>query len=462
MTTHHFHLIGAGGAGMSVVGELLTARGLVVTGSDQQDSAALDRVRRSGATVWVGHDPDHVDPDATIVVSSAIRESDPELALARSRGQRVIHRSQALALAAAGMDFVAVAGTHGKTTTSGMIAAALIEAGEDPSFAVGSVVTGIGSGAHLGSGRVFVAEADESDGSFLNYSPTVAVVTNIEPDHLDHYGTVQAFEQAFADFAQRIVPGGSLVTCADDPGARALAQSVADSVRVVTFGTSPAPAGAARHLALTDITEDATGSTATVTIDQAQFTLCVPVPGAHNVLNAAAALAAGIELGVDTEAMIAGLAAFKGTGRRFEFRGEAGGVRVFDDYAHHPTEVRALVEQARLAAGDGRVLVLFQPHLYSRTRNFAADFADALRVADDAVVADIYGSREDPIEGVSSRLITDHLGPGAYGGPLKDAARILADRAREGDVVVTVGAGSVTEAGPCILERCAAKETGRG
>lgn len=453
MTNVRFHLIGAGGAGMSVVGELMIARGAAVSGSDRADSATLRRLGDLGADVWVGHAPERVPADATVVVSTAIRKDDPEYQVAAQRGQTIIHRSEGLAWAAAECAFVAIAGTHGKTTTSGMLAAALQAVGTDPSYAVGSRVLGFPSGAHLGTGKVFIAEADESDGSFLNYRPRVAIVTNIEPDHLDYYGSRESFEQAFRAFADRLEPGGTLIACADDPGSRALAEDVADRHRVVTYGLLPAPEGVAAHIPISSIRPAADSSNVVVEWPgEGTQSVQVPVPGRHNVLNAVAAMVAGVELGIESAEMARALAAFRGTGRRFEMRGEVGTIRVMDDYAHHPTEVRALVDQARLAAGKGRVLVLFQPHLYSRTQAFAADFANALSGADIAYVCDIYGAREDPLEGVEATLITSAMASGTYVGDRDEAARELAALARPGDLIVTVGAGSVTDAAPVILD----------
>ncbi|KAE8762141.1 UDP-N-acetylmuramate--L-alanine ligase [Georgenia thermotolerans] len=449
-----FHLIGIGGAGMSAVAELLLARGHAVSGSDQRDSATLARLRGLGAQVFAGHDAAHVPADAALVVSTAVRETNPELAVARERGQRVLHRSEALALAAEGRDFVAVAGAHGKTSTSAMLAVALRAAGQDPSYAIGGTVLALGTGAHLGAGRAFVAEADESDGSFLNYAPRVALVTNIEPDHLDHYGSEAAFRRAFEDFAGRIVPGGLLVACADDPGALALARHAADAgVRVRTYGTGDAPL--ADHVRVGDRELGAGGSRAVLAAPEGEVPLTLAVGGAHMLLNAAGAWSAGVELGVAPGDMATALGAFTGTGRRFEDKGSAAGVRVVDDYAHHPTEVAATLRTARLAAAGGRVLAVFQPHLYSRTQNFAAQFADALALADEAVVTDVYAAREDPVPGVDGALITAAAPAGArerYVADRLDAARAVADLARPGDLVLTLGAGDVTELGPVILE----------
>ncbi|WP_342746861.1 UDP-N-acetylmuramate--L-alanine ligase [Georgenia soli] len=461
-----FHLVGVGGAGMSAVAELLAARGHDVSGSDQRDSAVLARLRGLGVRTYVGHDAAHVPDTGSLVVSTAVRESNPELAAARGRGLPVLHRSQALARAAAGLDFVAVAGAHGKTSTSAMLAVALRAAGQDPSYAIGGTVLALGTGAHLGTGRAFVAEADESDGSFLNYAPRVALVTNVEPDHLDHHGSEAAFRRSFEEFVDRLVPGGLLVACADDAGALALVRhAVAGGTRVVTYGRGPAPEGVEAHATLAPATSMTGGtSSARVTLaglDDAvvEVDLHLRVGGAHMLLNAAGAWCAGLELGVGPEEMAAALGAFTGTGRRFEHRGEAAGVRVVDDYAHHPTEVAATLGTARLEAGEGRVVVLFQPHLYSRTRTFAEEFAAALGAADEVVVTDVYGAREDPVPGVDGSLITDAMGRRGGGARARhvadrvQAAHAAADAARPGDLVLTVGAGDVTELGPVILAR---------
>jgi len=467
------HLVGVGGAGMSVVARLLAARGVPVQGSDARESETLAALRADGVRVWAGHDAAHVAGADTLVVSSAVRESNPELAAARAAGLRVLHRSQALAALMAGGRAVAVAGAHGKTTTSAMIATVLRGAGVDPSFAIGgTVLTADGAvpGGHLGGGDVLVAEADESDGSFLNYAPLVAVVTNVEPDHLDHYGSREAFEQAFVDFAARVVPGGTLVACADDPGSRELARAhAAGGGAVVTYGADP---GA--DLRLSDVRpvpgEGARGGVRAVLSggvgahDVDGLDLVLRVPGHHNALNATAAVATAVLLGVDPAAAVAAAHGFLGTGRRFEPRGEAGGVRVVDDYAHHPTEIAALLAAARPVAGEGRLLVLFQPHLYSRTRAFAQEFADALGAADVVVVTGVYAAREDPDPTVSASTVVDLVRPGVATA-VEDrlaAARAVADAARPGDLVLTVGAGDVTELGAVVLEHLAAAAPGAG
>lgn len=460
------HFIGIGGAGMSVIAELFLAGGHAVSGSDARASATLDRLAARGAVVHVGHAAQNVAGAGTVVVSTAVRPDNVELVAAGAVGVPVLHRSAALALVARGKDFVAVAGAHGKTTTSSMLALALRGAGEDPSYAIGGEVVALGTGAHAGAGRAFVAEADESDRSFLAYSPRVAVVTNIEADHLDHYAGLEAVHEAFASFADRIVPGGLLVACHDDDGAARLARDVAArGGRVRTYGTT-APSGAEHFggdqvlVTVEELRPDGSSATLTWTAPGgavARVGLELAVPGAHNVLNAAAAWSAGVDLGVDPRRLAASLAAFTGTRRRFEDRGSAAGVRVVDDYAHHPTEVAALLAQARLAVGGGRVLVLFQPHLYSRTLAFADEFATALATADEVVVTGIYGAREEPRPGVTSALITDAMAASGAGGRARhvadrlEAAATVAALARPGDLVLTVGAGDVTElAGPIL------------
>ncbi|MFS0702486.1 UDP-N-acetylmuramate--L-alanine ligase [Cellulomonas sp. 179-A 4D5 NHS] len=457
------HLVGVGGAGMSAVAGLLAARGVPVSGSDAQDGPALVPLRAAGVTVFVGHDAAHLDGVDTVVVSSAVRESNVELARARRDGLRVLHRSEALAALMVGRRAVAVAGAHGKTTTSAMVATALLEAGLDPSFAIGgTVLTAAGpvAGGRPGEGPTFVAEADESDGSFLAYAPEVAIVTNVEPDHLDHYGTREAFEDAFVAFTERVVPGGLLVTCVDDPGAARLVERTraglaARGVDVVTYGTDARADVVVGPVRLQ-------GGSWSATLDAApaigSTTLVLTAPGAHNALNAAAAYVAARRLGASVASATAGLAAFRGTGRRFEHRGDAGGVRVVDDYAHHPTEVAALLRAARAVAGDGRVLALFQPHLFSRTRTFATEFAEALDLADVVVVTDVYAAREDPDPEVTGAMITERVpteGRATFVADRAQAAVAVARAARPGDLLLTIGAGDVTALVPDVLAELA-------
>ncbi|HVE98381.1 MAG TPA: UDP-N-acetylmuramate--L-alanine ligase [Mycobacteriales bacterium] len=447
--TARVHLVGVGGAGMSGIARILLARGAVVSGSDAKHSRTLDALTALGGRIQVGHDAAQVGDADYVVVSTAIRADNPEVVEARRRSVPVLPRAAALAALMQGRRAVAVAGTHGKTTTTSMLTVALQHCGADPSFAIGGDLNEAGSNAHHGTGDVFVAEADESDGSFLLYSPYAAVVTNVEADHLDHHGDESAVHRAFAEFAALVDPAGFLVACADDAGAlRAAAECPA---RVRTYGVSDLA-----DLRVSDVVLEGMGSTAEVFyLGQRLGELRLSVPGHHNVLNAAAALATALELGLPASDLRFGLSAFTGARRRFDPRGTAGGIRVFDDYAHHPTEVSAALRAARVVAGEGRVIVAFQPHLYSRTQAFAAQFAEALALADAVVVMEVYGAREDPVPGVTGRAIADAI-------PLPREAVVfepswvavagrLAAWARPGDVVLTMGAGDVTQLAPDVL-----------
>ncbi|MGJ7441360.1 UDP-N-acetylmuramate--L-alanine ligase [Aquipuribacter sp. MA13-6] len=468
LRTGPVHVVAAGGAGMSAVVRLLLADGVPVSGSDSRDSATLQDLRRAGADVHVGHEAGHLGPAVLVVVSSAVREDNPEVVAALAAGVPVVHRSVALAGLMHGDRVVAVAGTHGKTTTTSMLTVAARAAGLDPSYAIGADLVADGTNARRGSDPVFVAEADESDGSFLAYRPDVAVVSNVEADHLDHYGDVEAVHAAFARFAERVQPGGLLVVGADDRGSRALARSStgADSpngVRVVTVGE----AADADVRVLVDPKAEREGDTLAVarllTADgdapaPGQWELRLKVPGRHNVVDAALAFTAAVlGLGLDPARVVAGLQEFTGARRRFEVVGEAAGVTVVDDYAHHPTEVAATIAAARTVAGRGKVHVLFQPHLYSRTRLFADGFATALGDASSVVVLDVYGAREDPEPGVDGALVAAGV-PGARFLPDRDeAVAAVAQVARRGDLVLTLGAGDVTELGPRLVSAIAAR-----
>jgi UDP-N-acetylmuramate--alanine ligase len=447
------HFIAIGGAGMSGIARIMLRRGMAVSGSDARDSELLGQLGDLGAKVFVGHDAAHVGDADTVVVSTAIRESNPELVAARARGLRVLHRSAALASLMAGRRAVAVAGTHGKTTTTSMLTVALQHAGADPSYCIGGQLVTTGLGADEGTGDVFVAEADESDGSFLMYTPHIAVVTNVEADHLDNYGGFEKVKENFARFVDRVEPGGTLVAGADDPVAMELADLArARGLTVRTYGEA---AGA--DLRVTGFTPRGLGSRFEI---EGSGEVVLGVPGRHNALNATAVIAVARALGLDEAAVRAGLTAFGGAMRRLERKGEAGGVEVFDSYAHHPTELTADLEATRDYLGEkgegGRIVAVFQPHLYSRTRFFAAEFGAALGLADVAVVLDVYGAREDPEPGVTGALVADAVPAGTetvYAPARDEVPGIAASLARPGDVVITLGAGDVTQLGPLVLDR---------
>ncbi|MEU6741285.1 UDP-N-acetylmuramate--L-alanine ligase [Streptosporangium sandarakinum] len=450
------HFIGIGGAGMSGIARILLKRGVRVSGSDSRGSELVNELRGLGARVHIGHAASHVQNVDTVVVSTAIRDSNPELGEALRQGLRVIPRAAALASVMAGRTGVALAGTHGKTTTTSMLTVALQKCGADPSYCVGGQLVTTGLGADEGAGEVFVAEADESDGSFLMLAPDIAVVTNVEPDHLDNYGDPRAVYDSFARFVERV--GRTMVLCADDPGSAALAPVArARGLKVVTYGETEDA-----DLRVGDITPDGLGVTFTA---GGLGRVRLAVPGRHNALNAAAVIAVAAELGISFDDIRDGLAAFTGAKRRFEAKGEAGGVAVFDSYAHHPTELAADLRAARDVvasfSGSGRVIAVFQPHLYSRTRFFADEFGAALGLADEVVVLDVYGAREDPEPGVSGALVAGKVplpeDRVSYAPQRESVPALVAERARAGDIVLTMGAGDVTELGPRIVAELATR-----
>ena len=451
------HMVGIGGAGMSGIARILLDRGGQVSGSDAKESRGLAALRARGAQIRIGHDASSLDmlpggPTAVVSTYAAIPKDNPELVEARRRGIPVIMRPVVLAKLMEGYTTVMVAGTHGKTTTTSMIVVALQRSGFDPSFAVGGDLGQPGTNAHHGSGTTFVAEADESDGSLLEYTPDVAVVTNVEADHLDFFGTEAAYAAVFDEFVARIRPGGALVVCVDDDGAAALAARSAErGARVLRYGSGD---DASLAGALLDWQQQGTGGVATVRLPGAPHPhgLRLAVPGRHMALNALAAAVAATEVGADIDAVLDGLAGFEGARRRFEALGTAAGVRVFDDYAHHPTEVRVNLEALRAVAGEGRSIVVFQPHLYSRTQSFAREFGQALGKADVVFVLDVYAAREQPIAGISGASIAEHVEvPVRYLPDFSTVAATVAAAARPGDVIVTMGAGDVTLLGQEIL-----------
>ncbi|GGO69657.1 UDP-N-acetylmuramate--L-alanine ligase [Nocardioides deserti] len=431
------HFVGIGGAGLSAIARIMLARGIAVSGSDGVDSPTLASLRDAGATVFVGHDAAQVGDADTLVVSTAVREDNPEYVDAVRRGLRLLPRSSALASVMAGRRVVAVAGTHGKTTTTSLLTVALQAAGADPTYAVGGELAATGTNAAEGTGDLFVAEADESDGAFLHYSPYAAIVTNVDADHLDQWGTPEAYAAAFDEFADTVSSDGFLVCVVDDPGAAALAERHrALGRRVVTVSTR-ADAGV-------DVGPD---TLAGVTLWS---------PGDHYLADALAALATGLTLGLDRAALVAGLAAYTGTKRRMEPKGEAGGVRVYDSYAHHPVEIVGDLQSGRALAGEGRLVVAFQPHLVSRTRIFGEAMGRALGAADEVVLTDVYLAREEADPEVTGAYVArsvplpaDRV---AVVPDLDDLAAELARRARPGDLVLTLGAGTITTVGPRVLE----------
>ncbi|MCX4561856.1 UDP-N-acetylmuramate--L-alanine ligase [Streptomyces phaeochromogenes] len=447
------HFIGIGGAGMSGIAKILAQRGAKVAGSDAKESATAEALRALGATVHIGHAAGHLADDATcVVVSSAIRADNPELARAAELGIPVVHRSDALARLMDGLRPIAVAGTHGKTTTTSMLAVSLSTLGLNPSYAIGGDLDAPGSNALHGEGDIFVAEADESDRSFHKYAPEVAIVLNVELDHHANYASMDEIYESFETFADKIVPGGTLVITADHEGARELTRRLSDDVRVVTYGESEDA-----DVRVLSVVAQGLKSEVTVELDGSPLTFTVSVPGRHYAHNAVAALAAGAALGIPAAELAPAIASYTGVKRRLQLKGEAAGVQVIDSYAHHPTEMTADLEAMRAAAGDARILVVFQPHLFSRTQELGKEMGESLALADASVVLDIYPAREDPIPGVTSELIIEAArAAGADVTPAKDKADVpalVAGMAKPGDLVLTMGAGDVTDLGPEILTR---------
>ncbi len=472
------HMVGIGGAGMSGIARILLARGGQVSGSDAKESRGVIALRARGARVQVGHSPEALDllpggPTVVVTTHAAIPKDNPELVEAQRRGIPVILRPEVLADLMAGYRTLLVSGTHGKTSTTSMAVVGLQHCGANPSFAVGGELNESGTNAFHGTGDVFVAEADESDGSLLQYDPDVVVVTNVEADHLDFFGSEDKYVAVFDAFTERIRPGGTLVVCLDDPGSAALAQRTAPAltargVRVLGYGEGVRPelaSGVPLAAQLIDYAPRAEGGMLKVrfTDDDGATTdraLLLSVPGKHMALNAVAATLAVAATGFPMSKAIAGIEAFGGVHRRFQLRGSEGGVRVFDDYAHHPTEVRAVLtaaaEMVAKQGGPGRVIVAFQPHLYSRTEQFAAEFAEALSLADEVVVLDVYGAREAPLPGVTGERIAEKVTASVHYVPSQaEVAGVVAGLAAPGDVVITMGAGDVTMQAPTILDALA-------
>jgi UDP-N-acetylmuramate--alanine ligase len=442
MKGRHLHFMGIGGVGMCGLAEVLIHQGVTVSGCDIADSERTRRLADLGVVVHHGHDPSHVNGVDGLVVTAAVDPQAPELAAARADGVTVVRRAELLAELMRGRSGIAVAGTHGKTTTTAMIGHMLTAAGEDPTVIVGGRAAFMDSHARVGSGPWFVCEADEYDRAFLELAPSITVITNLEPEHLDCYDDLDDLEQAFVAFANRASVFGTVVLCADDPGSRRLRPRLRR--RVISYGTATDA-----ELKMKINHADPGGTRFQVfERERGIGEIHLPVPGAFNARNAMAAIAVGLEIGLDFEEIAAACAAFRGVARRFDLRGERQGVAVVDDYAHHPTEIAAVLEATRQALPGRRIVAVFQPHLYSRTQRFAKDFASVLLGADVAVVLPVYAARERPVNGVTSALVVEEaarLGHPAVmeGAAVDRAVEQLRELIRPGDVLLTIGAGDV-------------------
>lgn len=440
------HFIGIGGSGMSGIARILIGMGHKVTGSDLRDTSNVAALRELGATIHIGHDAANLGNPDTVVVTSALWPTNPEYLLAKERGIPVLHRSAALAYLTTKHRLIAVAGAHGKTTSTGMVITGLLRLGIDPSFVNGGVIAELGSSSASGKDYLFVIEADESDGSFLHYETAVALITNVDADHLDHYGSLEAFEAEFGKFAQGAKE--FVAICSDDPGAVRVTKLLKDK-RVITFGRA-----IGSDVLLHAVDASGARVSFSVSFEGKTHSATLNVPGEHNAVNAAGAFAVLVGLGFDAEKALAGIATFRGTERRFELHGTARGVSVYDDFAHHPTEVAAALTAARAVVGSGRLITVFQPHLYSRTRLMHRQFAEALALSDQVVVLDIYAAREDPEPGVTGAMVSDSFDNQAqvhYVPVWDDAPAVAASLAHAGDFIITMGCGDVYRMVPQLL-----------
>jgi UDP-N-acetylmuramate--alanine ligase len=453
----NIHFIGIGGAGMSGIARIMLAKSIEVSGSDKNESQMTLALKALGAKVQIGHDAKNIDGADLVVVSAAISKNNPEYAAAVAAGLPIAARATALSWLLSDSKSVAVAGTHGKTTTTAMLTVALQAAGVDPSFAIGGTINSAGTNAHSGSGDIFVVEADESDGSFLAYQPLGAIITNIELDHVDHFTSEDQLFKTFADFVGSIKPGGFLVACGDDSGVKKLIKMNANqNIKIITYGQGPD-----NDYQISRINLAPQSSTAQITINGRKAgELSLVVPGLHNILNALAAFAAGCALQVNELKLIQGLSSFTGTKRRFELKGEVNGVKVIDDYGHHPTEIEVTLTAAKNLAGSGRVLTVFQPHRYSRTSAFTKEFAQSLALSDFVYLLEIYAASEKPMEGVSSLLISKLMSPEKvkFEPSMLQVVADVAKAAKSGDVIITLGAGDVSSLSAPILDALMANE----
>ncbi len=443
------HFVGIGGIGMSGIAEVLLASGFAVTGSDAKASEVTKRLEELGAKVFVGHAATNVGDADVVVFSSAVGRENPELAIARANNVPVIPRAEMLAELMRLKDGVAIAGSHGKTTTTSLVATVLREAGRDPTVVIGGKLNSLGTNAARGLGDLLIAEADESDGSFLHLSPVVAVITNIDAEHLDHYGTHARVKDAFVDFANRVPFYGLVVACLDHPHVQAILPRI--EKRVVTYGL----AAQADYRARNPVVEGLTTRFTLVRRGKTAGEFVVRMPGIHNVLNALAVIAVADELEVPDDVTRRALAGFTGVQRRFTIRGEVNGITVVDDYGHHPAEVQATLEAAQRAYGR-RLVVAFQPHRYSRTVHCFDELVRAFNRADVLLLADVYAAGEAPIEGATSDALAAAIRAHGHrdvtwAGPRAGIAQALKERVQAGDVVITLGAGDITRVGPDLL-----------
>ena len=455
----HLHLVGIGGSGMSGIAEILLNLGYRVSGSDLRRNEAVERLEGLGAKVFIGHRAEHVEGAHVLVYSSAVAPDNVEVQAARRRGIPVIPRAEMLAELMRLKYGIAVAGTHGKTTTTSMIGAVLAEGRLDPTIIVGGRLSSLGGNARLGQGEFLVAEADESDGSFLRLSPTIAVVTTIDAEHLDYWGSLEAIREGFLAFINKVPFYGSAVLCVDQPDVQALIPRV--DRRVVSYGLESAAHVTARRVILSGLSS----RFQVVAGGEVLGECALHVPGRHNVLNALAAIAVALDLDVPFEAVQKALAGFSGVQRRFQVRGRAGGVTVVDDYGHHPTEIRATLAAAR-AGFDRRIVTVFQPHRYTRTQHLRQEFATAFAEADVLLVMDIYPAAERPIPGVTAEDLTEairaqgHPDVAWVGGDKDQVVERLVRTVQPGDLVLTLGAGDVGQIGPELLRRLQAEAPG--
>ena len=441
-----YHFIGIGGIGMSALATILLQRGVRVTGSDIAPSHVTEQLQKKGAEIFVGHSPQHINPSSTIVYSSDIKEENPEVQHARSQGSQFLHRSELLHRLMEGYSPLLVTGTHGKTTTSSLLAHLLVDAGLDPSFAIGGVVQSLNANGGYGRGSYFVAEADESDGSFLNYTPFGAIITNIDNDHLAYWNTLDGLVAGFKTFANGVESPEHLFWCGDD--------EMLSSLKLAGFSYG---FDAKNDLYIENFRQTGWNNTFDISFEGVEYTeIEIPLVGGHNVLNAAAVFGMGIMTKIPDEKIRKAFADFRGVARRAEYKGECSGIAVFDDYAHHPTEIFATLRAIKQAIGHRRLIVAFQPHRYTRTRDCLHEFGPAFEPADCVVLTDIYAAGEMPIGGIKTDVVLAKIKEGSSMDvryvPRVQLPEYLFGFLKPDDVLVTMGAGDITKVGPNVLK----------